>query len=656
MPDGQFYFRPVVNKHVIEDETLPAVQVAWVGPEEIRNLRIEVSPTVRGVRLNQGTKQIEFRPHISDWQAGETARKHLITILGEGGRENHESGKAKWSEEYQAARSFTLTVYRRYEDYDRDFEQVANQMIDDGDKIKPFIIRAKSGPVPMYIKSVTGYPPGVQKGPGGYYEGMVKVTDWQENETQRVFEVVAKGAVPPNLGEEFTQFTRWQEMRFTITVKRTGLGSAPKDETLQDVFDLPDIIPLLGDSFPPEEEPEQPAEQPDEGAATPEEAVEQPPVSPAEMPTPPGQTDEQEQPPAQETKHEESSKQQDGNTDQTPAQPAEERALSEGDAQNLPVKPEDLSPEGTRFTAEQKALPRLGILLPNEKMDALDVYQGILTSLLHAGYVPNENLMILLVSAKGMEGKPAEDKAALLKKMGCQLVIAVGEQMSKAARKALGDLPLVAAGVDDPLASYYVDRHGKARGAITGVINAPLFENLLTLIGQMQPGASQAAVLYILASDQVKQRRAALDAVGINMLYGKMLPTSPFDPMLNKYLAEADLFVVDQSVNERMPDELQSLVAVATLVGKPVYGTTLRQVEAGFAAVCMPDYLAIGYESGRLAALVLGGQPIAELPFTQLEAYLIQTNPRTLDALGLQAPVQTPVRELTSTEDVTPGL
>lgn len=654
-PDGQFYFNPVVNKHVIEDETLPPVQVSWVGPVEVSNLRIQVSPAVRGVRLNQDTKQIEFRPYISDWQEGETARKHLISILGEGGTEKHESSKAEWSEAYQAARSFTLTVYRRYEDYDRDFEQVASQTIDDGEKITPFIIRAKPGPVPMYIKSVTGYPLGVQKGPGGYYEGMVKISDWQENETQRVFEVVAKGAVQPNLGEEFTQFTRWQEMRFTITVMRIGLGSAPQEE-IQEME--PDTQPLLEEIAGPEESPEQlpeeTAEQPDVGEAPPEEAADLPPESSAEAPTPPEQA-EQQQPPAQEVKEEEPSKHPGGKTGQPPAQPAEETALSEGDTQNLPVKLEDLTPESTRFTAGQKALPRLGILLPDDRKDALDVYQGIITSLLHAGYVPNDNLMILVVSAKGMEGKPAEEKAALLKKMGCQLVIAVGDQMSKSARKALGDLPLVAAGVDDPFAYHFVDRQGKARGAVTGVINTPLFENLLTLIGQMQPGAGQAGVFYNLESNQVKQRRAAMDAAGIGMLYGRISATSPFEPVMKKNLAEANLFVVDQSVNERAPDELQSLVTAAAQADKPVYGTSLRQVEAGFAAACTPDYQAVGYESGRLAALILGGQPIAELPFIQLEAYLIHTNPRTLDALGLQAPLLPPAGEQVSVQKTAPG-
>lgn len=650
-PEGQFYFKPIADQHVFNGEPLKeSLSIIAVGPERVRGPFIRLVPFLRGIKVNEQEMRVEGRPSITDWRDGETFRKHLVTISGEGGKQTNkteEKYEIEFEQYYIGETSFYIYVYRRYSDYDRDFVQLPDQIVNDGEMITPFKPRAQDGPVPMYIKRISGCPPGVYRGYGGYYEGKVQITDWQEGEMQRSYEVIVNGAVLSGSENHF-QKTRWQEMRFTITVKRVGFGgdTGQEEETGTTPGEEAGQPPALtGDTViqmpvPPEEEAEQPPAPPEEAAEQAQDSSGDSEASPQDAAVADAQAQETGQAP-----------QQPGQDKETPPQAEDSTIGQDGQANavvtdekeaplSTPVTAEDFAPDSTRFTAAQKALPRLGILLMDDRADSLKTYQGIMTALVRAGYEPNENIVILVASAMGSTGGMVQQKAELLKKMGCGLVIAVNETMGKGAMKVLKDIPLVVAGVDDPLKAGMVDRNGKPRGLITGVINAPLFENLLSLAQKMQPEGQKAGFMYILESDPAKQRSSAIRAAGLEAVFGKMNKESSLLNSAKRLYQKVDFILLDQSLEQlRGKDDLM-LMGLSSLEegGKPVYGTTLAQVAAGCAAACIADHEAVGLEAGGLAVALLSGRDIASLPFTQLSESIIKVNRRTMDAFGLLDP------------------
>lgn len=228
----------------------------------------------------------------------------------------------------------------------------------------------------------------------------------------------------------------------------------------------------------------------------------------------------------------------------------------------------------------------------------------------------------------------------MLAKMGCRPIITVGERMSAAARKPLKGIPLIAAGVDDPLTAGFVDRKARPLGPVTGVINPPILDELLLLAQRMQPAVDTAGMLHMLSTDKAKLRRKTAIDQGLGFEHGRMQVDSTF-PVMSKKLFDKgiDFLILDPSVKpHENSSALQALTKACIEARVPLYGTSVRQGEGGAAAVILPDYLALGIHAGKLATEVLKGANIAELPFVQATETITQYNSRTLDAFGMNIP------------------
>lgn len=678
------YFLPMENQTILEGEAIKPVKVKWSGPPisyenmkvNVKNIKLKISPNLSGIHYDDKTQTISGTPKISNWQDWETYRTFILTISGEGKVHNIEKRNERdlFITTNMAESSFKLTVYRNHSSYDRGFVPIADQDVMEGEPIKPVIIRGEPGPGVFEIKSVQGCPPGVEKGPGGYYEGTPVVGEWQEGQTFRAFTIEATGAVTPGsadgkrISSIFPSLPE-HKMHFTITVNKKdkpgGMGDGIEEETAtppEESATLPEeeqaekALPEESASPPEEAQTEEapPEEAPQEqDIATPPVQEEQPPASDKPEKTPDtGKTEEKPKPdkaretPADAEKQKPPAADQTGDKQPGPEQTGGEAALQSPQEIYRNVTPEDFAADSQTFTDEQKGLPRLGVALYDGSADTADAYQGILVALLEEGYQLNENLILLVTNAQGSDKKAGED-VKLLAKMGCRPIITVGERMATAARKPLKGIPLIAAGVDDPLAAGFVDRKARPLGPVTGVINPPIFDELLLLAQRMQPDVDTAGMLHMLSPEAAKLRRKTAIDQGLGFEHGRMQVDSTFPVMSKKLFAKGiDFLILDPSVKpHENSSALKALTEACIEARVPLYGTSVRQGEGGVAAVILPDYLALGIHAGKLATEVLKGANIAELPFVQATETITQYNSRTLDAFGLKTPKSTLLEE-----------
>ena len=84
---------------------------------------------------------------------------------------------------------------------------------------------------------------------------------------------------------------------------------------------------------------------------------------------------------------------------------------------------------------------------------------------------------------------------------------------------------------------------------------------------------------------------------------------------------------------------LASILEKTNDAGIPVYGSEVEQVKSGCVASAGIDYVALGRQTGAMAAKILKGEATAsEIPYETISEYGIYINSEALAALSLTLP------------------
>ena len=95
------------------------------------------------------------------------------------------------------------------------------------------------------------------------------------------------------------------------------------------------------------------------------------------------------------------------------------------------------------------------------------------------------------------------------------------------------------------------------------------------------------------------------------------------------------VFVANDSVVQAAVDILAEL---CTEEGIPTYCCSATTVKSGCLATLAMSDVAIGKQTAVIAAKVLSGTPVAEIPAEVVPANIVSVNKTTMDALGIILP------------------
>ena len=87
-----------------------------------------------------------------------------------------------------------------------------------------------------------------------------------------------------------------------------------------------------------------------------------------------------------------------------------------------------------------------------------------------------------------------------------------------------------------------------------------------------------------------------------------------------------------------MVDNLSAVIKAANDGGIPVFGSEIEQVKNGCLASESIDYVALGEQTGRMAARILSGEDASTMPVEEVEDATPVYNSEVLEALGLTLP------------------
>jgi putative ABC transport system substrate-binding protein len=264
------------------------------------------------------------------------------------------------------------------------------------------------------------------------------------------------------------------------------------------------------------------------------------------------------------------------------------------------------------------------------------------------GYVEGQNCVVESRWAEGnYERLPG--LAAELVALKPDVIVTYGTPASQAAQRATGTIPIVMAGIIDPVASGLIANLARPGGNITGnsMMSPDLVVKQLEILKEVLPRIPRVAVLANPGNagnaPQARRGQDAAPALGIRIQLLQARDAteieSAFEAM-SKEQAAAFIVLVDAALLDRRT-QIAELAARRHLPG--VYG--LRDhTEAGGLIAYGPNRLAQFRHAASFIDKILKGAKPGDLPVEQPTKFELILNLKTANALALTIPQSLLVR------------
>lgn len=274
--------------------------------------------------------------------------------------------------------------------------------------------------------------------------------------------------------------------------------------------------------------------------------------------------------------------------------------------------------------------------------------QGFLLGLAEEGITEGQNLIVLYENSQA-DGAIASQIAVNFASRNTDLICAIATPMAQSAY-AVGrkqDIPVIYTAVTDPIAAKLAGADGSPVGEITGTSDKLPVKEQLMMIRTLLPDAKTIGILFTTSEtnslSSIEEYKAAAYEYGFQILDTGISTAADIPLAADSLLEKADCLtnLTDNTVVASLPVILDK----AAKKNIPVFGSEIEQVKIGCLAAMGLDYIDLGKQTGKMAAVVLkGGQKASEMKFQVIEEAAFYGNTKVADDLGITLP-----EELTST-------
>lgn len=297
------------------------------------------------------------------------------------------------------------------------------------------------------------------------------------------------------------------------------------------------------------------------------------------------------------------------------------------------------TPSGSSGDASGESY-KVGIVMMIENGAFLDMRDGVISGLADAGYVEGENLTIDYQSAQG----DATNLATIVQGMDdgtYDLVVTIATPATQAFVGLESDTPCVFCSVAAPVEAGVMSSLDTPDMNATGTSNAIPSGDILGLGFMITPDVESVGLIYctseVNAVNAMETAREYLDS--ISMPYEEVTITSSADVQTaTQSLLDRGVdcvFIANDSVVQAGIDVLVELCNAA---GVPTYCCSATTVQSGCLATLAMSDTAIGEQTAAIAARVLAGEAVEDIPAEVVPANIVSVNEDTMNALGLTIP------------------
>lgn len=240
--------------------------------------------------------------------------------------------------------------------------------------------------------------------------------------------------------------------------------------------------------------------------------------------------------------------------------------------------------------------------------------EGFLQGLAEAGIKEGENLTVIYENAQADTGTAATISDSFVsKKVDMICAIATPSAMSAYNSCLDTEIPVIYTAVSDPAGAGLAEEGGKSVGNITGTADSLPVKEQLEMIRTMMPEAKKIGILYTTSEansiSTIETYKALAGDFGFEIVDTGINTIADVEMAAKDMAAKVDCMT--NLTDNTVVSALQTVLAAANAQGIPVFGSEIEQVKNGCLASMGIDYIALGKQTGAMAAKVLKGEAAA---------------------------------------------
>jgi putative tryptophan/tyrosine transport system substrate-binding protein len=220
------------------------------------------------------------------------------------------------------------------------------------------------------------------------------------------------------------------------------------------------------------------------------------------------------------------------------------------------------------------------------------------------------------------------------------LILGVATPTTQAVVKADTSTPIVFTAVTDPVGSHIVADAKAPSANVTGVSDMLPVQPHLELIKQIVPNVKTIGLLYNAGEANsvflVKAEKAAAAKMGINVIDATASNSSEVQAAAQSLVGRVQAMSV--LTDNTVVSALDSVIKVCQQNHIPLIAGDTDSVKAGAVAAYAFDYKDLGIQAGQMAAQILSGTPIKDIPVQYAQKLQLSINPQAAKAMGVTLP------------------
>lgn len=276
---------------------------------------------------------------------------------------------------------------------------------------------------------------------------------------------------------------------------------------------------------------------------------------------------------------------------------------------------------------------KIGLLQYGQHASLDNCREGFLMGLEQAGLVEGTDYTVDYQNA-GFDDAMDTQIAAKFSSDGVDMMVAVATPSAVACYAAAEekDIPVVYTAVTDPTAAKLDS------GNITGTSDALPVEGQLQLIRGVQPTAKTIGIVYTTSEPNSVSAVATYEelAEGYGFTIEAVAVTAQAEvPQAVDTLLSRDVDCLSNLTDNNVVGVLPAILEKTNEAGVPVYGSEVEQMKIGCVAGAGLDYVALGIQTGEMAAKVIRGETTCDaLPFETITNYGLYVNTEAMAAFN----------------------
>ena len=220
------------------------------------------------------------------------------------------------------------------------------------------------------------------------------------------------------------------------------------------------------------------------------------------------------------------------------------------------------------------------------------------------------------------------------------LILGVATPTSQAVVKADTTTPIVFTAVTDPVGAGLVSNASAPGANVTGVSDMLPLQPHLQLIKELVPNVKTVGVLYNAGESNsqylIAQEQKVADTMGIKLVKATASNSSEVEVAAQSLVGRVDAISV--LTDNTVVSALDSVIKVCDQNKIPLIVGDTDSVKAGAVAAYAFDYKDLGIQAGQMAAKILSGTPIKDIPVEYAKNLQLSINPQAAAAMGVTIP------------------